>query len=258
MHLTVVDAFTDTPFSGNPAAVAVLAAFEEDGRMQDIAAEMNLSETAFAVRRPDGDYDLRWFTPTSEVNLCGHATLATAHVLGGTAAFHTRSGRLACTSVPDGWIEMDFPALAPAETPLPAVPAGLPPPRWTGIAGEDWLIEVARAEDVVGLAVDSAAIAALGRRCVIVTAAAGSATGSGGGHDFVSRVFGPNVGVAEDPVTGSAHCALAAYWAPRLGRNDMTGYQASRRGGTVRMRLEGDRVVLGGRAVTVSEVELVA
>ena len=253
MHLTVVDAFTDKPFSGNPAAVTVLDAFETDERMQAVAAEMSLSETAFVVPRSDGEYDLRWFTPTSEVKLCGHATLASAHALGGSAAFHTRSGRLACTTGTDSWIEMDFPAIASSETPLPSVPAGLPSARWTGVAGEDWLVELGSDEEVRDLTVDIAGVAAIGRRCLIVT----SAAPSGSGYDFVSRVFGPNVGIAEDPVTGSAHCALAAYWAPRLGRDEMTGYQASRRGGTVRVRFRGDRVLVAGKAVTVSEVELV-
>lgn len=253
MHLTVVDAFTDKPFSGNPAAVAILDAFEADDRMQAIAAEMNLSETAFVVPRRDGEHDLRWFTPTSEVKLCGHATLASAHALGGTGIFHTHSGRLVCTPRPDGWIEMDFPALPPSEAPLPSVPSGLPSPRWTGVAGDDWLVELGSPDEVRDLTVDIAGVAAIGRRCLIVTAE----TPPDSGFDFVSRVFGPNVGIAEDPVTGSAHCVLAAYWAPRLHRDEMTGYQASRRGGTVRVRLQGDRVLLGGRAVTVSEVELV-
>lgn len=252
MHLTVVDAFTDEPFSGNPAAVAVLSAFEPDERLQAVAAEMNLSETAFAVARADGEHDLRWFTPTSEVNLCGHATLATAHVLGGSGAFHTRSGRLACTLGEGGWIEMDFPAWPATETALPSLPSGLPQPRWTGVAGEDWLVEVASESEVVDLSVDMRGVAELGRRCLIVTAVADA----GRSYDFVSRVFAPNAGIIEDPVTGSAHCALAPYWAERLGRDEMTGYQASRRGGTVRVRPEGDRVVLAGRAVTVSEVEL--
>ena len=252
MHLTVVDAFTDEPFSGNPAAVAVLGSFEADERLQAIAAEMNLSETAFVVPRGDGEHDLRWFTPTSEVKLCGHATLATAHVLGGTGAFHTHSGRLACTLGEGGWIQMDFPAWPASEMPLPSLPAGLPSPRWTGAAGDDWLIEVASESEVRELSVDMGGVAGLGRRCVIVTAAADPRRG----YDFISRVFAPNVGITEDPVTGSAHCALAAYWAERLGRDEMTGYQASRRGGTVRVRLEGDRVVLAGKAVTVSEVEL--
>ena len=253
MRLTVVDAFADRPFSGNPAAVAVLGGFAPEERMQAVAAEMNLSETAFAVRRGDGEYDLRWFTPTDEVKLCGHATLATAHVLGGNAAFHTRSGRLACGMSSDGWIEMDFPALPPSEQQLPSLPTGLPSPRWTGVAGDDWLIELPSAREVVDLSVDPAGVAALGLRGAIVTAAADP----GSDHDFVSRFFAPNIGIPEDPATGSAHCALAAHWAPRLGRDELTGYQASRRGGTVRVRLEGPRVVLAGSAVTVSEVQVV-
>lgn len=251
MRLTVVDAFTDRPFSGNPAAVALLEAFDPEVRMQAIAAEMNLSETAFAVPRGAGEYDLRWFTPSTEVNLCGHATLATAHVLGGAAVFHTRSGRLTCTAA-GGWIEMDFPAWPATEAALPSVPGGMERCLWSGLAGDDWLVELPSAADVRDLVPDLAGIAALGRRGLVVTAA-GEA---GSGFDFVSRVFGPNVGVPEDPVTGSAHCALAPFWAPRLGRSELTGYQASRRGGTVRVRLDGERVVLAGQAVTVSRVEL--
>lgn len=172
----------------------------------------------------------------------------------GAAAFHTRSGRLECKPSGGGWIEMDFPVWPPREEALPVLPEGLPAPRWTGVAGEDWLVEIASSQEVIDLSPDMSAVAALGRRCVIVTAA----SPPGSVHDFVSRVFAPNVGIAEDPVTGSAHCALAAYWAPRLGRIEMTGHQASRRGGTVRVRLQGERVVLAGQAVTVSEVELVA
>lgn len=251
MRLTVVDAFTDRPFSGNPAAVATPDSFPDEARMQAIAAEMNLSETAFAVARPDGDYDLRWFTPTTEVSLCGHATLATAHVIGEKVGFHTKSGKLSC-SVSNGLVEMDFPVWTPEPTELPFLPSGIPEPAWAGIAGEDWLLELPRPDDVVNLVPDIAGIAALGRRTLIVTAR----SDDGAGCDVVSRVFGPSVGVAEDPVTGSAHCALAAYWAPKLGRDELVGFQASRRGGTVRMRLDGDRVVLGGAAVTVSEVDL--
>ena len=253
MGLTVVDAFTDRPFAGNPAAVAVVEEFPSEVRMQAIAREMNLSETAFAVARGDGTHDLRWFTPAVEVDLCGHATLATAHVLGGTAVFHTRSGMLACERRGE-WIEMDFPAWAPTEQPLPFLPRGLVPPVWTGVAGEDWLVELPSAGAVADLAPDQSGIAGVGRRAFIITARAGPGTGT----DVVSRVFAPNVGVPEDPVTGSAHCALAPYWAPRLGRDDLVGLQLSARGGVVRMRLVGDRVVLGGRAVTVSEVSLLA
>lgn len=266
MRLTVVDAFTDRPFAGNPAAVAVVDVFPHAGQMQLVAREMNLSETAFVVRRDDGDHDLRWFTPAAEVSLCGHATLAASHVLGGTARFHTASGLLACERR-DGWIEMSFPAWWPSPLPLPHLPAGFPEPRWTGIAGEDWLIELASPAEVVALEPDLASLAALGRRCVVVTAPAGPDARRGPegaakeGHcaaDVVSRVFCPSVGIAEDPVTGSAHCALAPYWAERLGRLELTGYQASARGGVVRARLAGDRVVLAGQAVTMSEVELSA
>jgi predicted PhzF superfamily epimerase YddE/YHI9 len=251
MHLTVVDAFTDRPFSGNPAAVAVIDKFSSDDRMQAIAAEMNLSETAFAVPRTDTDYDLRWFTPTTEVNLCGHATLATAHVLGGAVTFHTRSGSLACTSR-GGWIEVAFPALPTKQAPLPTTPTGFPEPRWTGLGGEDWVIELPAAEDIVDLTPDLTELAELGERGVIVTAQAAPDDP----YDIVSRVFAPNVGIPEDPVTGSAHCALATYWGERLRRDQLVGYQASARGGLVKMRLEGDRVVLSGQAITVSKVEL--
>ena len=251
LELTVVDAFTDRPFTGNPAAVAVVEAFPEVERMQAVAAEMALSETAFCVARPDGSHDLRWFTPTVEVDLCGHATLATAHVLGGEARFHTRSGLLGCHREGET-VWLDFPADPPAAA---AVPAGL------GLDGvlafatcrADALVEVAGAELVRGLPPDLAALAALGTRGVVVTA-----VGDRPGVDCVSRFFAPNVGIPEDPVTGSAHCALAVWWAARTGRTELVGEQASPRGGTVRMVLDGDRVRLGGRAVTVSLVEMVA
>jgi len=257
MDLTVVDAFTDRPFAGNPAAVAVVDAFPDDRRMQAVASEMQLSETAFAVPRPDAAYDLRWFTPQVEVDLCGHATLATAHVLGGTARFHTRSGELACTGAGDGWIEMDFPAQVAVPTDAPAsLPAALGldddgPVRAFGRGGTDLLVELEDAGLVRSLRPDLSAVAALGSRCLIVTAA-----GDRPGVDCVSRVFGPNVGIPEDPATGSAHCTLAVFWGERLGRDRLVGEQASSRGAVVRMRRAGDRVVLGGRAVTVSQVHL--
>jgi len=250
LSLTVVDSFTDRPFAGNPAAVAVLEAFPAETDMQLIAREMNLSETAFAVARPDGSYDLRWFTPTVEVDLCGHATLATAHVLGGTGRFVTRSGVLTCTPGDDGWIEMDFPADPPTEVDPPDG-LGHHGPRWCGKGRSDMLIELASAAAVRELRPDLGAVAALGTRCLIVTAA-----GDRPGIDCVSRVFAPNAGIPEDPATGSAHCTLAPFWAQRLGRNELVGEQASARGGLVRMRLAGDRVVLGGKAVTMSEVRL--
>jgi predicted PhzF superfamily epimerase YddE/YHI9 len=248
--LTVVDAFTDRAFSGNPAAVAVVDSFPPEEQMQAVAAELNLSETAFAVRRPDGEYDLRWFTPAVEVDLCGHATLASAHLLGGEARFHTRSGILSCTRRADGLVEMDFPADPPESDTAPPSPpvADL---RWFGRGRSDVLIELADADAVRSHRPDLGGLADLGSRAVILTAA-----GDTVGVDCVSRVFGPNVGIAEDPVTGSAHCCLAMFWHRRTGKDRLVGYQASRRGGTVHMRADGDRVVLGGQAVTVAEVRL--
>jgi predicted PhzF superfamily epimerase YddE/YHI9 len=249
--LTVVDAFTDHPFSGNPAAVAVLEEFPSDERMQLIAREMNLSETAFVVSSEEGGHHLRWFTPAVEVDLCGHATLAAARVLGGSTVFQTRSGPLS-VAVQADWIEMDFPAWGPAECPLPELPEGFPATVWGGIAGDYWLIQMSSSREITDLVPDQAGIAALGRKAVIVTARAEP----GSRADIVSRVFGPNVGIAEDPVTGSAACALAPFWAPRIGKDELTGYQASERGGTMRMQLRHDRVKLFGQTVTVSEVRL--
>jgi predicted PhzF superfamily epimerase YddE/YHI9 len=252
IELKVVDAFTSEPFSGNPAAVTFLNRFPPDDWMAKVAREMNLSETAFVVPRPDGDHDLRWFTPAAEVDLCGHATLASAHVLGGSARFHTRSGPLECRPGESGRIEMDFPADPPEPAPVEAA-LDLPGAEVLAWARGrfDILIEVADAGWLRAYQPDVAAIAGLGSRGLILTAA-----GDQEGIDFVSRFFGPAVGVVEDPVTGSAHCTLAVYWAARTGRSAMTGYQASARGGTVNVRLAGDRVVLGGSAVTVSEVRM--
>jgi predicted PhzF superfamily epimerase YddE/YHI9 len=250
--LQVVDSFTDVPFKGNPAAVTILDEFPPDACMQDIAREMNLSETAYAVRRPDGDHDLRWFTPAAEVDLCGHATLASAHVLGGTAAFHTRSGALRCEAGSDGLIWMDFPADPPQPSQVPAELAGYMP--LSCARGRfDLVVELADPHAVRSFIPDLSAISRIDCRAVIITASGGPS-----GIDFTSRVFGPSVGIPEDPVTGSAHCTLAAFWGERIGRDDLIGYQASPRGGTVRMRRAGDRVALGGRAVTVSEVRLLA
>lgn len=247
----MVDAFTAEPFKGNPAAVAVLDAFLDDALMQAVAREMNLSETAFVVPRDDGDYDLRWFTPTIEVDLCGHATLAAAHVLGGSARFHTRSGLLACTLSDGGAVEMDFPADRPTAAEPPST-LHLPGMCWYGVGRWDALVELEDAALVRRLQPDLAALAAVGTRCVIVTAPSDRT-----GVDCVSRVFAPNVGIPEDPVTGAAHCALAVYWAERLGREVLVGEQASARGGTVGMRLGGDRVTLSGRAVTVARTRIV-
>lgn len=251
VRLQVVDAFTDRPFSGNPAAVTVLDSWPSDDWMQAVAMEMSLSETAFVVPRPGGGFGLRWFTPAAEVDLCGHATLAAAHVVGG-GRFHTRSGVLTCDRTPGGLIEMDFPADPPAPTAAPPPLASVPARAW-GRGRFDLLAELHDAAAVRSFEPDLGAIRSVDCRGLIVTAA-----GDRPGVDCVSRVFCPAVGVPEDPVTGSAHCTLAGYWSPRSGRSELTGYQASTRGGMVRMRIEDDRVVLGGRAVTVSEVTLLA
>ncbi len=251
LELTVVDSFTDRPFTGNPAAVTVVDGFPADADMQAVAAEMNLAETAFVTRRGDGDHDLRWFTPSVEIDLCGHATLAAAHVLGGSGRFHTRSGVLACTPGPAGLIEMDFPA-------TPSTAADLPPDlsiggvTWFGRGRFDVLIELSDADRVRRFEPDLAELAALGGRAVVITA-----PGDRNGIDCVSRVFGPNVGIPEDPVTGSAHCTLAVHWGERLARARLVGEQASPRGGIVHMHRQGDRVILGGQAVTVSTVRMV-
>ncbi len=250
LELTVVDAFTDRAFCGNPAAVTVLDAFPDDRYMQLVAREMNLSETAFLVPRPDGSHDLRWFSPTMEIDLCGHATLASAHVLGGAGRFHTRSGVLTCEPGDDGLIKMDF----PADPPVPADPAGgpLPPGTLEYLRGRtDGLAVFADGRSVREFAPDFTALAALGTRLTMITA-----PGDRPGVDCVSRVFAPNAGVAEDPATGSAHCMAAVYWSARTGRSALVGEQASARGASVHMELRGDRVVLGGRAVTVSKVSL--
>ncbi len=259
LRLVQVDAFTASPFRGNPAAVCVLPALPAASWMQDVAGEMNLSETAFVAPRGD-DWDLRWFTPTTEVDLCGHATLASAHVLwqdgllaaGAAARFHTRSGLLTARRAGE-WIEMDFPAEPPvAAEPVSGLLAALGvTPVAVARNRLDWLVEVAAADAVRTLAPDFAHLARVPGRGVIVTARADVP-----GYDFVSRFFGPAVGVDEDPATGSAHCGLAPYWNAKLGRTEMTGLQVSPRGGVVRVRLAGDRVVLGGQAVTVLTGEL--
>ena len=212
---------------------------------------MNHSETAFVVRRDDGDHDLRWFTPTTEVDLCGHATLAAAHLLSGSARFHTRSGLLTCDPIEDGWIELDLPGDPPSRDDTLAL-AGRDPVVWSGRGRLDALFELANADAVRSHEPDLDAIAGLGTRTVIITA-----PGDHLGIDFVSRVFAPNTGIPEDPVTGSAHCTLAAHWAGRLGKAVLVGEQASRRGGIVRVRLEGERVGVAGRAVTTGRVLLV-
>jgi PhzF family phenazine biosynthesis protein len=256
-----VDAFTDRPFYGNPAAVCFLDAPRDDAWMQAVAAEMNLAETAFLVPRPDG-FHLRWFTPAVEVDLCGHATLASAHALwetgrlapGTVARFFTRSGWLTAEQK-GGLIELDFPALPTAAEPASAssLAAALGVPvEWSGRSKDNLLARLADADTVRRVEPDQTRVARLPCHGVIITAA------GDGGHDFVSRYFTPQQGVDEDPVTGSAHCSLAPYWAGILGRDTLQGYQASKRGGSVHVRVVGDRVRLGGHAVTVLRGELLA
>jgi len=250
-----VDAFADRPFSGNPAGVCLLEGAASESWMQSVAAEMNVAETAFLVRRDDGAYDLRWFTPTVEIDLCGHATLASAHVLweqgilpaAARARFHTRSGLLTAWREAET-IRMDFPAepVVAGKTPATLAPAIGVPFVFAGRNRMDWLVEVADEATVRAVRPELAELAALDARGVIVTAASAMPE-----RDFVSRFFAPGAGVDEDPVTGSAHCALAPYWAAKLGKQALIGFQASPRGGTVACAIAGDRVVLGGRAVTV-------
>ncbi|GAA2692987.1 PhzF family phenazine biosynthesis protein [Nonomuraea recticatena] len=252
MRLFTVDAFTDTAFHGNPAAVCLLNEGASDTWMQSLATEMGLSETAFLLGN-----SLRWFTPAVEVSLCGHATLATAHVLYSTGAatgaihFETKSGILTVNPSDDGLITMDFPA---KEVTLATVPDGLEKALGAAVVSVsssqlDLLVELESEESVRSLRPDIPALESVDARGVIVTAQAASSTAA----DYVSRFFAPRVGVAEDPVTGSAHCALAPYWSARLGRDSLLGAQLSARGGLVRTTLRGDRVDLAGHAVTVME-----
>lgn len=251
VEIFVVDAFTDRPFAGNPAGVVLLTEPRDDAWMQAVAAEMKHAETAFVV--PDQDpAPLRWFTPVAEVDLCGHATLATAHVLGGDRRFTTRSGILTCTPK-DGWIEMDFPADPPEPVDVPpGMAKALPGITIKAVARgvSDYLVEAASAREVRSLRPDVQGLTQFSSRGVIVTAP------NDGPEDIVSRCFYPNYGIPEDSVTGSAHCTLASYWAPRLGTADLLAEQASARGGRVRMTLEDDRVRLAGTAVTVLRGQL--
>jgi len=261
VHIVQVDAFTNRPFAGNPAAVCVLPEPRPDAWMRDVAREMNLSETAF-LHPEDGGYRLRWLTPSVEVDLCGHATVASAHVLwedghlpaGTQARFHTRSGLLLADRRGE-WIELDFPAKVATAVEAPAGMLTALGVKATNVAKNqfDYLVEVASEEEVRAAAPDFTALKKVGARGIIVTARA-----STNGFDFVSRFFAPGSGIDEDPVTGSSHTALGPYWAERLGKAEFTAYQASARGGVVRVRLNGDRVILGGQAVTVMRAELLA
>jgi PhzF family phenazine biosynthesis protein len=262
IRIVQVDAFTNKPFAGNPAAVCVLPAAPPEEWMRHVAREMNLSETAFLTPR-DGGYQLRWFTPAVEVDLCGHATVASAHVLwedghlpaGRQARFHTRSGLLSAGRRGE-WIELDFPAKSVEAAPAPAelLPAlGISQAAFVGRNVFDYFVEVDSEETLRGLNPDHSTLRKLPVRGIIVTARSGS-----GEFDFVSRFFAPGSGIDEDPVTGSSHCALGPYWSERLGKSDLTAFQASARGGVVRVRLQGDRVILAGQAVTVMTGELLA
>jgi PhzF family phenazine biosynthesis protein len=260
MKLLVIDAFTDRPFAGNPAAICLVDKQLEDGWMHCVAAEMNLSETAF-VRPLEKGFELRWFTPAIEVELCGHATLAAAHALwtegivneGHAIPFHTKSGVLTCTQKAD-LIELDFPA-TPAHA--AAAPAGLLDalgvnPSFVGKSTFDRFLVVESEQVVRSLKPDFTQLRRIAMRGVMVTS-----TSNNPQFDFVSRYFAPGVAIDEDPVTGSAHCCLGPYWGQRLGKTAMTAFQASARGGVVRVGLNGDRVILGGQAVTVVKGELV-
>ncbi len=261
LQIIQVDAFSDRPFGGNPAAVCVLPEPQDDRWMQQVAMEMNLSETAFLLRQADG-FSLRWFTPAVEVDLCGHATLASAHVLWSeghlplteSARFHTRSGLLTAQRQAD-WIELNFP---PFTTTAVSAPAGLAEalgiePKWVGLSGFGYLVELESEAQVRGLKPNFNQLAPLHDHGVIVTSLATTP-----GYDFVSRFFAPSLGIDEDPVTGAAHCCLTPFWAQRLGKSALVAYQASARGGTVRVRDGGDRVYLSGQAVTVLRGHLLA
>jgi len=260
MPLLHVDAFATQPFAGNPAGVCLPPAPREAAWMQAIAAELGLPATAFVTSAGDGAWRLRWFSPTVELTLCGHGTLAAAHVLwetgrlarDATARFATAAGTLAAVRE-DGWIAMDFPAEPATETHAPvglAEALGVKP-RWIGRNRLDYVIEVDDETTLGALAPDLAALMAIETRGVIVTARASSA-----GFDFVSRFFAPRMGLPEDAVTGSAHCCLGPLWGARLGRRELTGRQMSARGGVVRVVLAGERVGLAGHAVTVLRGEL--
>ncbi len=261
IEIALIDAFADRVFSGNPAGVCLLPSPQEDHWLQSVAAEINASDTAFLVP-VEGGWHLRWFTPEAEVELCGHATLASAHYLwtrhrvdDDVLRFFTASGELNARRTGDGWIELDFPATVPEPaTPPGALLDGL------GIDGvvavyksrSDYLVEVPAPDLVRELKPD------FERLRTIPSARGVAVTSVGEGlYDFVSRFFAPSVGVDEDPVTGSAHCALGPYWAERLGKNDLLAHQLSTRGGTIRVGVRGDRVLLWGQAFTVLEGALV-
>jgi len=275
IRILQVDAFTSTPYTGNPAAVAVIdgghvPVWPADTALQALALEMNLSETAFPRRRPDGQWDLRWFTPATEVDLCGHATLATAHALfqlglargnDGRAAeitFHTRSGALICRTDAGtaGAITMDFPrAEAEPSGPVEGLAEALGAEVVDQGRSFDLVAQLASPAEVAAVQPDLTALAHIDTRAVVITAAGDI---DGGPAHFVSRVFGPRVGVPEDPVTGSAHCITGPWWGQRLGLTELEAHQVSARGGRMRVRLAGNRVELTGHAVTVLDGTLLS
>ena len=260
--ITVVDAFTSVPFAGNPAAVCVLKQEQSVAWMQSVANEMNLSETAFLLPQGENVYRLRWFTPMVEVKLCGHATLASAHVLwderltSGPLHFETLSGRLAAEQKEDGWIGLNFPSKVATESvcPLELIQGLGVKPTFTAKYDSGFLVEVANKEVLLGMHPDFGLLVESGYGRAIVTCKAGA----NDEYDFFSRFFAPDAGINEDPVTGSAHCVLGPYWAKKLGKNELHAFQCSERGGELRLSIQGDRTVLQGRAVIVLKGQFLA
>ncbi|MDI9483814.1 MAG: PhzF family phenazine biosynthesis protein [Bacillota bacterium] len=254
MKIYQVDAFTDKPFKGNPAAVCILDSEPQVKWMQDVANEMNLAETAFLVPKNNG-YSLRWFTPESEIDLCGHATLASAHILWEKgylekekeAVFNTKSGVLTA-KYNEGWIELNFPATPEekADVPSELIEALAVNPVYTGKNIFDYIIEVESEDEVKNIKPDFTKLMKVQMRGVIVTAQSSE-------YDFISRFFAPEVGIFEDPVTGSSHCCLGPYWKKKLGKDRFIAYQASKRGGILKVQVADERVLISGKAVTVME-----
>ena len=259
LEIFQVDAFTDKPFAGNPAAVCVLQQAADEAWMQDVANEMNLSETAFLVEQEAG-YNLRWFTPAVEVELCGHATLASAHILweqgllpsDEQARFFTKSGLLSAVRKAS-WIELDFPAEPEEQSAIPEMlfKAMGVDAKYVGKNRFDFLLEFDSAETIRKMTPDFTLLSAISGRGFMVTSRSDSSE-----YDFISRFFAPAFGINEDPVTGSAHCCLGPYWAKKLGKEELTAFQASARGGVVKVRVGDDRVYLGGQAVTVMRCQM--
>jgi len=254
-----VDAFTNKAFSGNPAAICILKEPKEEGFMQSLAKEMNLSETAFLLEKEDG-YSLRWFTPSMEIDLCGHATLASAYVLWENgnlsrdkeAKFYTKSGILKAKIV-DNWIQLDFPALSqePFDPPKGLIEALGIEPIYIGKSKSNYLIQVESEDEVRNMKPNYNEIMNIPMHGVMVTSISKSPE-----YDFVSRFFAPEAGIFEDPVTGSAHCCLGPFWKGKLGKDTFMAYQASHRGGRLKVQVADDRVLLSGEAVMIFRGEL--